>query len=331
MGVKVQPAGPPGGASSVSALPVPRRGSLATLVGSGSAQGTRKALWGYLFISPWLLGFLVFTGGPLLGSLYLSFTEYDILSAPKFVGFDNYRYAFNGDPLFWNSLFRTTYFAAVAVPLGLIGSLALAILLNQGLRGSNIFRTLFFLPHLTPAVAMAILWAWLLHPTLGLANSYLGQFGIGNFPWLTDKETVIPSLILISLWAGVGGNTMLIFLAALQGVPRELEEAAEIDGAGPWSKFRAITLPMISPVILFNLVLGIIASFQAFTLAFVATEGGPSYGSWFLILHIYNQAFDYLRLGYGSALAWIFLVILLLLTLLNFRLARRWVYYQGGD
>lgn len=289
----------------------------------------KPSTWGYIFISPWILGFILFSGGPLVASLFLSLTEYDILSSPKFVGIDNYTYAVSEDPLFWNSLWRTTYFAVLAVPLGLVGSLVLAILLNQGLRATNLFRTLFFLPHLTPAVAMAILWTWLLHPTLGFANTFLAQFGIGNFAWLTSKETVIPTMIMISLWAGVGGNTMLIFLAALQGIPRDLEEAAELDGAGSWNKFRAITLPLISPVILFNLILGIISSFQVFTLAFVATEGGPSYGSYFFILHIYNQAFDYFRLGYGAALAWIFLLIVLVLTVVNFALSRRWVYYQG--
>ncbi len=289
----------------------------------------KKSTWGYIFIAPWLIGFLLFTGGPLVASFYYSLTEYDILSDPRFVGIDNYKYAVSEDPLFWNSVFRTSYFALLAVPLGLIGSLVLAMLLNQGLRATSLFRTLFFLPHLTPAVAMAILWSWLLHPTLGFANTFLGQFGVPPYPWLTDKDTVIPTLIMISLWAGVGGNTMLIFLAALQGIPQDLEEAAELDGAGSWSRFRVITFPLISPVIFFNLILGIISSFQVFALAFVATEGGPSYGSWFFILHIYNQAFSYFRLGYGSALAWMFLLILLVLTLFNFTLSKRWVFYQG--
>ncbi len=324
------------------------KNTLYSAAGAGTAAGQSRSLaidqpagkgrrylkpstWGYIFISPWILGFILFSGGPLVASLFLSLTEYDILSSPRFIGIDNYTYAVSEDPLFWNSLWRTTYFAVVAVPLGLVGSLVLAILLNQGLRATNLFRTLFFLPHLTPAVAMAILWTWLLHPTLGFANTFLGQFGLGNFAWLTSKETVIPTMIMISLWAGVGGNTMLIFLAALQGIPKDLEEAAELDGAGSWNKFRAITLPLISPVILFNLILGIISSFQVFTLAFVATDGGPSYGSYFFILHIYNQAFDYFRLGYGAALAWIFLLIVLLLTLVNFVLSRRWVYYQGDS
>ena len=292
-------------------------------------RNLKPSTWGYIFISPWILGFLLFSGGPLIFSLYMSFTEWDILSSPKFVGLDNYSFALQEDPQFWNSLWRTSYFAVLAVPLGLIGSLLLAILLNQGLRATSLFRTLFFLPHLTPAVAMAILWSWLLHPTLGFANTFLGNMGIPQFAWLTSKETVIPTLVMISLWAGVGGNTMLIFLAALQGIPKDLEEAAELDGAGSWSKFRVITMPLISPVIFFNLILGIISSFQVFTLAFVATEGGPSYGSWFFILHLYNQAFKYFRLGYGAALAWIFLLIVLAITLVNFTVSRRWVYYQG--
>lgn len=290
----------------------------------------RRDHWGYIFIAPWIVGFIVFQGGPLVASLYYSLTEYDVLSSPKFVGLDNYDYALTGDPLFWESLWRTSYFAMLVVPLGLVGSILLAMLLNQGLRGSSFFRTFFYVPSLTPAVAMAILWSWLLHPTLGLANQVLGDFNIAPYAWLTEKDTVIPTLVMISLWAGVGGNTMLIFLAALQGVPRDLEEAAELDGAGPLQKFRVITLPMISPVILFNLILSIISSFQVFSLAFVATEGGPSYGSWFLILHIYNQAFYYFRLGYGAALSWIFLAVLLAITSAIFLSARRWVYYQGA-
>lgn len=329
MGVVPQPTGPSSTALDSQWAETKRPGRLQRILGLKSRQGTRQALWGYIFISPWILGFLLFVGGPIVASFILSFTEYDILASPKWVGIDNYKYALTEDPLFWNSLFRTAYYAVLAVPLGLIGSLALAMLLNQGLRATNVFRTLFFLPHLTPAVAMAILWSWLLHPTLGLANQWLNEIGLSNYAWLTSKDTVIPTLVLITLWSGVGGNTMLIFLAALQGVPRDLEEAAELDGAGAWSKFRVITLPLISPVIFFNLILGIISSFQVFTLAFVATDGGPSYGSWFFILHIYNQAFSYFRLGYGSALAWIFLLILLVFTLASFGLSRRWVFYQG--
>ena len=314
-----------------SSVPTIRNvGLLARILRAETNAEVRKILWGYLFISPWLLGILIFVGGPILVSLALSFTQYDILSPPKFVALDNYRRAFKGDRLFWSSLGRTFYYATVMVPLGLLGSLLLAILLNQALAGTNVFRTIFFIPHLTPSVAMALLWIWLLHPELGPINAALSELGIHNFPWLSDKRTVIPSFILMSLWAGMGGNRMLIFLAGLQGVPRELEEAAEIDGAGTWNRFRHVTLPMITPTIFFNLVLGIIGALQVFAVAFVATAGGPAYGSWFFALHIYNQAFSYMRMGYGSALAWIFLLILLVLTFTNFATSKRWVFYQGG-
>ncbi len=305
-------------------------GSTFTPMTAKRAFRLRRDQWGYIFIAPWLLGFLAFQGGPLIASLYFSLTEYDVLSPAKYVGLRNYRYALTEDPLFWHSLERTSYFALLAVPLGLTGSILLAMLLNQGLRGTSFFRTFFYIPSLTPAVTMAILWSWLLHPTLGFANQMLKWVHIAPYPWLTDRGTVIPTLVMISLWAGVGGNTMLIFLAALQGVPKDLEEAAELDGASPFQKFRVITLPMISPVILFNLILSIIVSFQVFSLAFVATKGGPSYGSWFLILHLYNQAFYYFRLGYGAALSWIFLAIVLAITSGIFLSSRRWVHYQGA-
>jgi multiple sugar transport system permease protein len=215
------------------------------------------------------------------------------------------------------------------VPLGVVGSLLLAMLLNRKLKGTNLYRTLFFLPHLTPGVALAVLWIWLLHPTVGPINLVLSWFGIAGPGWLTAKAWAIPALILISLWAGLGGNTMLIFLAGLQGVPQELLEAAEIDGAGSWSKFRNVTLPMISPTLLFNLILGVIGALKVFTLAYVATNGGPSYATWFYALHIYQQAFAYFRMGYGAALAWIFVLVLLAFTYLQLTLSKRWVYYAG--
>lgn len=315
--------------SSVQALN--RRPLLAMLVGGETRQGARKALWGFIFISPWLIGLLVFVGGPIVASLYLSFTTYDILSPPKWVGLANYHRAFFDDPLFWTSLARTFYFAIVVVPVGLLGSLILAMLLNQKLKGTNLFRTAFFLPSLTPGVALSVLWLWLLHPKLGPANQILRGLGVGEFPWLTDSHTVIPSIILISLATTMGGSSMLIFLAGLQGVPRELEEAAIVDGAGMWTKFRHVTLPMITPTLFFNLILGVIGALQVFTVAFVATTGGPDYGSWFIALHIYQQAFSYLRLGYGATLAWLFLALVLILTLINFAISRKWVFYRGDS
>ncbi|NJN83475.1 MAG: sugar ABC transporter permease [Caldilineaceae bacterium] len=288
-----------------------------------------QAKWGYIFLLPWILGLLIFILGPILASAFFSFTDYEIISPPRFVGLSNYTKAFTDDILFWPSMGRTFVYALLVVPLGLIGSLFLAILLNQGLAGSNLFRTLFFLPSLTPAVALALLWTWLFHPGVGPINVALSWFGITGPGWLTSKEWALPALIIISLWAAIGGNSMLIFLAGLQGVPQEYYEAAEIDGAGAWARFRAVTLPLITPTLFFNLILGIIGALKVFTLAFVATLGGPSYATWFYALHIYRQAFEYFRMGYGSALAWIFVIVLLIFTFVQLRLSNRWVYYAG--
>ena len=301
----------------------------ARLIGITSSIKAQEAKWGYIFLLPWLVGLVLFILGPILASAYLSFTEYEIINSPKFIGLGNYTKAFTDDALFWPSMGRTFLYALAVVPLGLLGSLFLALLLNQGLRGSNLFRTIFFLPSLTPAVALALLWTWLFHPSVGPINVILGFVGIEGPGWLTSKDWALSALTIISLWAIVGGNAMLIFLAGLQGVPKEFYEAAEIDGAGAWAKFRAVTLPLITPTLFFNLVLGIIGALKVFTLAFVATLGGPSYSTWFYALHIYRQAFEYFRMGYGSALAWIFVVILLVFTLIQLRLSDRWVYYAG--
>ena len=304
-------------------------GIFGRLVGARSPVQANQAKWGYIFLLPWLLGLIIFWIGPILISAYFSVLEYDVLSPPIFIGIDNYTRAFSGDKQFWPSLGRTFYYSIVVVPLSVFGSLWLAMLLNQKLKGTNFFRTLFFLPHLIPAVALAVLWIWLFHPSVGPINLILSWVGIDGPGWLASKQWAVPALIVISLWAGLGGNTMLIFLAGLQGVPQELLEAAEIDGASRWTKFRHVTLPMISPTLLFNLILGVIGALKVFTLAFVATQGGPSYATWFYALHIYNQAFAYFRMGYGAALAWIFVLILLIFTYFQLQLSKRWVYYAG--
>lgn len=317
-------------AESTGLYPRKSVGLFARVAGAKSALEAKEAKWGYIFLLPWLVGLIIFWIGPILASMVFAVTEYDVLSTPQFVGLENFSRAFTGDKLFWPSLGRTFYYSLVVVPITVVGSLMLAILLNQKLKGTNIFRTLFFLPHLTPAVALAVLWVWLFHPRVGPINSLLQTaFEIQGPGWLTSKEWALPALIIISLWAALGGNTMLIFLAGLQGVPQELLEAAEIDGAGTWSKFRNVTLPMISPTLLFNLILGVIGALKVFTLAFVATQGGPSYSTWFYALHIYQQAFAYYRMGYGAALAWIFVVILLVFTYLQLAASKRWVYYGG--
>ncbi len=291
----------------------------------------REALWGIAFAIPWLAGLIIFVLGPILVSLYLSFSKYDVINRPEWLGIANYVRAFTGDELFWPSLGRTFHYALVVVPFGIAGSLILAILLNRKQQGTNIFRTLYFLPHLTPVVAMAILWIWLLHPSVGPVNYLLSQIGIEGPGWLTDPKWALNSLIMISLWAFLGGDAMLIFLAGLQGVPQELYDAAEVDGAGPMQRFRNVTLPMISPTLFFNLIIGVIGALKVFALAYVATQGGPNWATWFYALHLYQWSFVYFDMGYGAALAWIFALILILLTILQFRFSKLWVYYEGEE
>jgi multiple sugar transport system permease protein len=290
----------------------------------------RENILGYLWISPWLIGLLVFTLGPMIASFFFSFTTYRIIKPAEWIGLHNYVYALTEDDLFWPSLGRTFYFMLISVPLGLLGSLLLASLLNQRVRGESIFRTMFYLPSLTPTAAAAILWSWLLHYKVGLVNHLLSMVGIQGPRWLGSQQWAIPSIILIGLWTGIGGGRMIIFLAALQGVPIEFYEAAEIDGAGWWSKFRSITLPMISPTIFFNMVLGIIGALQVFATAYITTKGGPGRATWFYALHLYTHAFEYFDMGYACALAWLMFVVLLGFTLIQLRLSDRWVYYAGS-
>jgi len=300
------------------------------LPGVKTRKQAREALWAYIFISPWLLGLIIFFGGPIIASLLLAFTDYNLLKTPQFIGLGNFQRAFGEDNLFWPALGKTFYFSAIYVPIVVVGSLLLAIFLNQRVAGTNIFRTLFFLPHLTPAVSLAILWLWLLHPQLGPVNHILGKLGLPQPGWHTSPIWAMPAIIIMTLWAGLGGNRMLIYLAGLQGVPQELYEASQIDGAGAWAKFRYVTLPMISPVIFFNFILAVIGSLQVFTQAFVSTRGGPAYATWFFALHIYHQAFKYYRLGYGCLLAWFLAVILIIFTYIQMRFSERWVYYAGA-
>lgn len=297
--------------------------------GSLSGLRRREAVEGYLFITPWILGFLMFSAGPMIASLLLSLTKYNIVSPPEFVGFDNYVYAFKLDDLFWGSLGRTVYYAVGNVSVGVTLSLLAAILLNQKLKGTVFFRTFFFLPSLTPVVAAALLWQWIYQPDVGLINSLLREVGIKGPGWMKSTEWAIPSLIIVALWMGVGGGRMIIFLAGLQGVPQELYDAAHIDGANSWQRFVNVTLPMVSPTAFFNLVLGVIGSFSVFSVAFIATDGGPAYATWFYVLHLYNAAFRNFEMGYASALAWIFFAVLLALTVVQWRLQKAWVYYEG--
>ena len=289
----------------------------------------REALEGILYVSPWIGGFVVFVAGPLLASMYLSFTKYNVLRPAQWIGLQNYIFAFTTDDLFLPSIWRTFYYALLSVPLGMILSLVIAIMLNQKLLATTVWRTMYFLPTLTPLVAAALLWRWMLNPDVGLVNYLLAQVGIQGPGWLSSTRWAIPALVLMGLWASVGGSRMIIFLAGLQDVPQELLESAEIDGAGRWAKFWNVTLPLITPTIFFNLVLGIIFALRTFEAAFITTNGGPARATWFIPLHIYQNAFVSFDMGYASALSWIFFLILFVLTYLQFRLSGNWVFYAG--
>lgn len=284
-------------------------------------------LYGYLFLLPWLVGFLVLTAGPMLTSLWLSFYKYDF-SSIQYVGVENYRRLFFEDPLFWKSLRVTILYAVFAVPLGIAGSLALAMLLNTRVRGIPVFRTLFYLPSLVPAVATAVLWQWLFNTDNGLLNQVLGFFGFSGPQWLQDENWTLPGFVLMSLW-GVGGGRMVIFLAGLQGISETYYEAANLDGASAWQSFKHVTLPLLSPVVFFNVVLGIIGSFQYFTQAYVMTGGGPNNASLFYALYLFRNAFDHFRIGKASAMAWVLFTILLVITGVQLWLSKRWVHYEG--
>ena len=302
-----------------------------------SRQTRRNLVAGLLFTSPWLVGFLAFYLYPAIASLYYSFTDFRILEAPRWVGLDNFE-KIAADPLFWKSLANTLYLAVIGLPLSILSALAIALLLNiRGILGIGIFRTIFYLPVVVPTVATAVLWIWLLNPQYGLVNQALGAIGIPEPKWFFDPDWTKPGIILMTIW-GVG-DVVIIYLGALQGVSRDLYEAAEVDGAGPWARIRNITIPMISPAILFNLITGAIGIFQYFTQAYVISEGTTSRGSGaiggiqnsllFYGLHLYNNAFRYFRLGYASALAWILLLIILGFTLLMLWASRRRVYYES--
>ncbi len=288
----------------------------------------REAAWAYFFISPWVVGFLVFTIGPMLASLYYSFTEYNIIASPKWVGLANYR-ALVDDPLFWKSLQVTVYYASLALPLGLIIGFLLAILLNQRIPGVNVWRTIYFLPSVVAGVAVALLWIRIFNTKIGILNPFLARFGIKGPGWLQDPNWAIPALVIMSLWS-VGGG-MIIYLAGLQGVPTALYDAAKVDGASLWQRFRHVTLPMMTPVIFYNLVMGLIGAFQYFTEAYVATggTGSPARATLFYNLYLYQNAFKYFSMGYASTMAWILFLIVLILTMLVFRSSETWVYYEG--
>jgi multiple sugar transport system permease protein len=287
----------------------------------------REAITFYLFITPWIVGFLLFTIGPIVASMVLSFTDYDIMLAPSFIGLDNYTEIF-GDPLFYTGLYNTIYIVVFSVPLGMIAAFGLAMLLNQKVGLMPVYRTAYFIPSIVPAVASAALWLYLLQPQWGLVNGFLESVGIPGPGWLSSEVWSKPAIILILVW-GTGG-TMIIYLAGLQDIPVSLYEAAEIDGANDWAKFWHVTLPLMTPVIFFTLILGVIGTFQIFSQIFVLTDGmgGPQNSTLVYVMYLYRNAFNFFRMGYASALAWILFILILVLTWVQFKWASRWVYYE---
>lgn len=288
----------------------------------------RDGLWFYFFISPWLLGFLALTLGPIVFSIYMSFTDWDLFQKPNFIGIDNYVRIFSDDPIFWKSVSNTFYYALISIPLGMLLSLWIAYYLNKKLQGITFFRVLYYLPSVVPIVASSLLFVRLLAPNEGLINKALALFGIQGPNWLIDPAWVKPALIVMSLW-GVGGGVVLL-LAGMKGIPRELLEAASIDGASSQKSFFHVTLPMLTPIIFFNLITGMIGALQTFAQVFIVTSGGPDNASQMIVPYLFENAFKFYKMGYASSIAWVLFVIILLLTLVIFRSSAMWVYYEEG-
>lgn len=297
-----------------------------------TVQWWRDARDGYLFAAPWLIGFFLLTLGPMIVSIAMSFADWNgitPLSQIRWVGTTNYEQLW-GDALFHKALQNTAVYVAWAVPFGTLNALGLALLLNQEVKGQAVFRTLFYLPSVVSGVATSMMWLWLFNPSFGPINYALSKLGVPQnmLPgWLTDPKWAMPAFIFMSLW-GVG-NSMLIYLAGLQGVPAHLYEAVDLDGGNSWTRFRHVTIPMLTPTILFNVIMGIIGSFQTFTQAFVMTNGGPKDATLFFVLYLYRKAFQQFNMGYASAMAWVLFIIIMALTLLLLWSSKRWVYYEG--
>jgi multiple sugar transport system permease protein len=294
-----------------------------------SRQTVHDNIVGYLFFSPWLVGLVFFNILPILSAVYYSFTQYSVLQPPRWVGLNNFYEMFYTDELFWKAVYNTLYYAIFSVPLGLIFAIVLAMLLNYRVWGLTFFRATFFLPSIVPGVAAAVVWAWILNPEYGLVNDLLARLGLPGPPWLTSEVWSKPAFILMSLW-GIGSTT-IIFLAALQDIPQHLYEAAEIDGANLFQRAHYVTMPMLTPAIFFNLIMGVIGALQIFTQVFVISDGGPLWSTLFYVFYLYRQGFQYFNMGYASALSLVLFLITLLFTLILMVTSKRWVYYEGAQ
>jgi len=290
--------------------------------------GRRNQIAGLLFISPWIIGFLAFTAYPILASLYYSFTLYDIINPPQFIGLKNFVFMFTDDTTFPITIYNTLYLVIVGVPLGLVAAFLLAVLLNNSVIGRPVFRTIFFLPSIVPVIATAMVWLWIYNPNYGVINATLASLGFQVVPWLSSPDLAKFSIIIIGVWGQ--GAAIIIFLAALQDVPRELYDAAKVDGAGALRRFLKVTIPLCTPSVLFVLVTGLIGAFQEFSLAYILTRGGPMQSTTFYAVYLYQNAFQFFKMGYASALAWILFLIIVVCTAITFRSSARWVYYAGS-
>jgi multiple sugar transport system permease protein len=291
----------------------------------------RQFIWGIVFVAPVMLGFLIFVLAPMVSSLIFSLTDYRVVSREvRFIGLDNYKRFFDGRDFFiGKSLLVTSYYALLSVPLCMICAFFLAMFLNRDVKLKPLFRAIYYLPSIVPVVATSLIWTWLMDPDLGLINTVLRQFDLPTSRFIYAEKTVIPSLAVMSVWTS--GGTMVIFLAGLQGVPRSLYEAVDIDGGSAWHKFWKITVPMMTPTIFYNLVMGIIGGMQIFTQSFIMTQGGPNNASLFIVYYLYREAFEIQEMGRACAIAWVVFIIIMLITTLVFRSSQNWVYYEGDS
>ena len=292
-----------------------------------SSRARREAIEGYVSISPWLIGFLVFTVGPLIASVYYSLTQWTITRPPEWIGAENYVRMFTRDPLFWQALKVTVLYVLLSLPLKLVAGLGLSLLLNMKLRGMNFFRTVFYIPAVISGVAVALMWMWLLQPDTGVINTLLSMVGIQGPGWFWDPNWALPSVALMGIWS-VGGSA-IIYLAGLQNIPPHLYEAGMLDGANSWKRFWRITLPLLTPTIFFLLVIELIDAFKIFTQAFVITKGGPLKATYFYLYYFYEEAFQNFNMGYASALAIVLMVVIMSATLLVNYSSKRWVFYES--
>jgi multiple sugar transport system permease protein len=298
----------------------------ATVATTAPVMMRRKTMTGWMFVAPWIIGFVIFGLYPIITSFYYSMTRYDVLRIPQYIGLANYQHLLFEDPVFWTSVWNTLFYTVIRVPIAIFLSLILAVLVNQAVGGMRWFRTMYFIPSIVTGVVLSVLWLWIFNPEYGLINAALARINIDGPLWLQDPFWSKPALIIMSLWS-VGGPRMLVFLAALQGISQQLYEAIELDGGGWWAKFRHVTVPTISPVLFLWAVLEVIASLQVFVEAYVMTEGGPLQSTLFYNLYLYQKAFDDFEMGYASAMAWILLVITLVATWAQVKISKKWVHY----